>query len=373
MSDTFLLIYPATRVRPLLLTCLLALAGAAHGGEPASATDEGMLRMRDMTPFGLLRLDLRPPQEPPTSAGDWAVEFDLSYQNTFASSINSRNYLYARGIGRAPARPEDVEAILALPGDDYHVDGEFGRFSLLVHRRLNERWSASLELPYLTYGDSLLDRAVEQFHEALGLRQQGRDFVARDRFQVFYEIDGARQVHLEGTPAGGLGDPVIVVSHRPGRSWLGWQPTIELAAKLAVGGEREWLSTGHNDYGLQLGLRRSFGRQALHLASSLVYYAGGADLPVTRRSQVIPTLAVAWSRRMGERTRFIVQGYAGESVVDRTNIGGLAAEKYLLSIGLQRDNGRLAWTASITNNVSTFHNTLDVGAQLNFTYRPQGP
>lgn len=76
---------------------------------------------------------------------------------------------------------------------------------------------------------------------------------------------------------------------------------------------------------------------------------------------------------MGERTRFIVQGYAGESVVDRTNIGGLAAEKYLLSIGLQRDNGRLAWTASITNNVSTFHNTLDVGAQLNFTYRPQGP
>lgn len=75
---------------------------------------------------------------------------------------------------------------------------------------------------------------------------------------------------------------------------------------------------------------------------------------------------------MGERTSLIVQGYASESVVDRTNIGGLAAEKYLLSVGLRRDGGRLAWTAAITNNVSTFHNTLDVGAQLNFSYRPGG-
>src|SRR5688500_11691066 len=98
----------------------------------------GLLRGRDLSPFGLLRLDMLPAHTADAEAGTWTFEVQYAYQNTFVLSDNVRDYLQQRNIGREPLRPEDAAAILSLPGDAYYVDGEIGLADLILQRRINE-------------------------------------------------------------------------------------------------------------------------------------------------------------------------------------------------------------------------------------------
>jgi hypothetical protein len=331
--------------------------------------DGGLLRLRDLTPFDLLRLDLRPPNEQALQGGDWVFEFDLSYQNTFAMSRNVRDYLEERGVGRMPLAPADVAAIHALPGDAFYIDGEFGRFEFTVHRRLGERWSASLTIPYLAYTAGVLDGLIENVHDAFSFGQQGRDLVARHRFQVVYDIGGLEFGELSRASAGGLADPVLILRHQPRDDWLGWRPVLEAAVKFAVASERNWLSTGRSDYGVQAALQRAFGPNALHVAGSLVYYAGHRNTP-TARGRYVPTLIVGYGRRLAPRTSVVLQGYASESAVTASDIPEFADNKYLLSLGFRFHARKLHWSVAVTENVGNFHNTPDIGAQLDIVYRP---
>src|SRR5262245_20033105 len=53
----------------------------------------GLLRARDLTSFGFLRLDMRPAHAVAAEPGTWAIETELAYQNTWALSPEVENYL----------------------------------------------------------------------------------------------------------------------------------------------------------------------------------------------------------------------------------------------------------------------------------------
>jgi hypothetical protein len=297
----------------------------------------GLLRGRDLTPFGLYRLDMLPAHTADAEPGTWTFEVQLAYQNTFVMSGNVRDFLEARGTRRQRISEADAQAILALPGDAYYVDGEIGYVDLIVQRRLNEYWSAYLTIPYITYGKGLLDSTIESFHDNFGFSQQGREYVERDRFQIVYGIGAVRFAQLDKNTNGGLGDPVIGVRYSLPEPRLGWDIVIEAAVKLPVDGERFLLSTGREDYGLQFTLQRRFGgtgRHALYLSGSGVYYSGGPEIPGDK-STLIPTLIVGYSYGITSRTSVILQAYASESVVKDTLLEELREEKYLASLGLQ--------------------------------------
>jgi hypothetical protein len=146
----------------------------------------GLLRARDLTPFGLLRLDMLPAHTADAKAGTWTFEIQYAYQNTFVMSDNVREYLEDRDIGREPLRPEDAAVILGFPDDAYYVDGEVGLADLILQRRINDYWSAYLTVPYIRYGRGVFDHVIEEFHDAFGFSQMGRDEVARNQFQFVY-------------------------------------------------------------------------------------------------------------------------------------------------------------------------------------------
>src|SRR5262245_59241525 len=140
-----------TRARVLLATLTIVTTGTAYAQEPTErVVDEagrpvrvaqqwshvGLLRARDLTPFGLLRLDLLPAHTADARSNTWTFEVQYAYQNTFVLSDNVREYLERRNIGRAPLRPQDAAAILALPDDAYYIDGEVGLADLIVQRRI---------------------------------------------------------------------------------------------------------------------------------------------------------------------------------------------------------------------------------------------
>ena len=101
---------------------LASAPGWAADGDPAQQF-YGPLRARDLTPFGYLRLDMRPAFSGEIAPGKWAVESELGYQNTWATSDAVERYL--RDL---PARRNlsgaDVAAIRQLPGENYLVDLE---------------------------------------------------------------------------------------------------------------------------------------------------------------------------------------------------------------------------------------------------------
>src|SRR5687768_16295691 len=90
------------------LLCGVTWASSAHAED---SRYYGLLRMRDLTPFGFLRLDMRPAHAVSIDQGTWAVEFELGYQNTWALSKNVENYLTSiEPQGRHTLGPDDVRA-----------------------------------------------------------------------------------------------------------------------------------------------------------------------------------------------------------------------------------------------------------------------
>src|SRR3989442_10816282 len=89
------------RVGVGLAAVLLGLAATEARGETKLL---GPLRIRDMTPFNLLRLDMLPAHAVSAGPRSWALAAHLSENNTLVMRGNDMSYLQARR-GRRPLEP----------------------------------------------------------------------------------------------------------------------------------------------------------------------------------------------------------------------------------------------------------------------------
>ena len=318
---------------------------------PAQAQLMGPLRVRDMTPFNILRLDMPPA---PAITQGWSIEAVLSRTNVFMMSDNVKDHLDRRGTD-GPLTQDDAEALATLGEDSYFVDGEIGLLDLTFQYGF-----AYVALSVYDFTGGFLDSTVDGFHDSFGLGNAGRDLVQRDRFQAVASFQGQRVAFL-APPASGLGDPVIGIR----RSWplRSWTVVLDGAAKLALRGERPGLSTGSNDYGLQASLQRRLGRQGIYLNASLVH-TDGKVFGVPVGSRIVPTLTAAYEVSLTRRTNAVLQLYASESAIRETDIDEIKANKYQASLGLRSRRGKLVYGFALTENVVNFQNTPDVGLSL---------
>src|SRR5687768_2081583 len=142
---------------------VLLVAGApwAAAGDPAF---HGLLRARDLTPFGYLRLDMRPGFSGTQTPGKWTVETDLAYQNTWATSPEVEKYLNDLD-GRRELGPAELQAIRDLPGENYLVDLELAQFDVAVSYQFTENWGGYAILSGASFGGGFLDGVIEGFHD----------------------------------------------------------------------------------------------------------------------------------------------------------------------------------------------------------------
>jgi hypothetical protein len=344
-------------------------AGQTAPAEPERANADtgsaelfGPLRIRDMTPFNLLRLDMLPAHAVEAGVGSWAIEADLSFSNTFLMSDNVHQYLQDRG-GRSPLTPADSQAILGMGQDAFYVDGEFGLLEVTGHYRVGARSSVYLTLSAYDFSGGFMDGSIEGFHNTFGFDSAGRDLVARRSFQTVVAIEGAQTVALEAPVGIGLGDPVIGVRHAVTLGASRWGLVLSGETKIAWRGERLFLSTGTNDYGAQLALQGKFGRQALYFSSSLVS-TDGQVFGVSLARRLVPTVTAAYERALNDRTNFVGQIYASQSAVRESSIRVIQADKYEASLGLRTHRGRMIYGVAVTENLANFENTPDVGLSL---------
>ena len=348
--------------RLVLLAGLSVLAPAAAAAQEDGWQTLGLMRVRDMTPFAIARLDMLPAHAVPATPGTFAFEVNVSYQNTWALSDNVKDYLETRGVERGAIAADDVAAIIDLPGDAYLFDGELGLADLTLHYRFNRHVGIYATVPYLTAGGGFLDATIEGFHDAVGFSSAGRELAPRNSWIAVGNVERGTIVLAE-PPESRLGDPVFGLRYSLTSAPGPYNVVLEAAAKLALSdGSERLASTGNNDYGLQVSLQRFFTRNALYLSLAGVYYQ--SPDPAFSRTAWIPTVIAGWEARLSKNTNFILQGYLSESVVTETALDELSAEKIQATIGIQRLYRGNVLRFGITENVANFNNTPDVGVNL---------
>jgi hypothetical protein len=350
-------------------TCAQSPSAADDAVEAPEPVHYGLLRVRDLTPFGLLRLDMRPAHAVSGPPDNWGVEFDIGYQNTWALSENVRNYLESLS-GRRRLGPAEVQAIRNLPGEAYLVDLELGVLDITFHRKFTNHWGVYAVLSAVTYNGGFLDGVIESFHDAVNLSSVGRPAVHRNDVNVILDLKKAQLIQ-PSVPDGGLLDPALGVRYTSALTPAPWNLVVEGAVKVPIDGERPFLSTGHADFGMQVTLQRFLRRHAAY-ASLAAVYTHSSDVAPTYGTQVVPTLVLGYEYKATERTNLNAQFYASPSVFkpSDTDLGELRDPKYQVSLGARYRIGGSLLTFAVTENLVNYNNSPDFGFQLGWAYSP---
>jgi hypothetical protein len=355
------------------LTCCFAAlvcAPLAHAEETPNGGFYGMLRARDLSPFGFLRLDMRPAHAVSLEEGEWIIETEGGYQNTWALSRNVETYLTdLEAQGRREIGPTEIAAIQALPGENYLLDVELATLDVSMHYKLSQQWSVYTIVSAVSYEGGFLDSTIESFHDSFGFSSFGRPAVKRNDTNVIIDLKSASVVMLEAPKTRGFLDPTFGVRYSGINLPAPWQMSVELAAKIPLEGERSLFSTGRADYGSQVSLRRLGHRHGVHIDFSTVYYAG-ERVPVVHEAQFIPTLVIGWEYRLTDYTNLQLQGYASRSVYReaQTDLDELLSEKFQLSLGVRHRVRNLVISFAATENLQNLNNTPDIGFQLGLAW-----
>jgi hypothetical protein len=364
----------AIHVAAFLLFSLLACSAAVADDATQPALQEypkfGLLRERDLSPFGFLRLDMRPAHAVWVPPGSWGVEVLLGYQNTWLLSPNVEQYFQSLP-GRRRLGPSDVEAIRALPGEAYLVDLELGLVDVDLHWKLTDHWSVNATISGVSYRGGFLDSTIESVHKAFGWGLFGRPAVARNSFNVILDLKSANTpLLLNAPPDGGLLDPTFGLRYSVAAAPSPWNLVLEGAVKVPIDGQREFLSTGHTDVGLQATLQGFAGRHAAYVSAAAVR-TKLSGLTSNDSSQIVPTFICGYEYSVSQRTGVVAQLYASRSVFKQedTNLEDLLATKYQVSLGVRHRIDASVWTFAITENIKS-SNVPDFGFQIGWAYSP---
>lgn len=355
---------------------LLTLVGLASGVPLAHAENGqlyGLLRTRDLTPFGFLRLDMRPAHAMAIESGTWAIETEVAYQNTWALSPALEDYLTAlAATGRRELGAAELQDIRDLPGENYLVDMELALLDLTFHYKISEAWTAYIIASGVSYQGGFLDSTIEGFHNTFGFSSFGRPAVARNRVNLIYDLKSTQYASLSRPTEGGVLDPTFGLRYTSWKLPGDWHLSAELAVKVPVAGRRELLSTGRTDYGIQVSFQRKAQNHAFYFDAAAVYYDGAPADVSPQDSQVIPTLVFGYERMLTSRTNVNLQGYISQSVYsrDQTELDELLGEKYQVSLGVRHRRNNFLITFGITENLQNINNTPDIGFQLGLAWMP---
>src|SRR3989475_13080908 len=110
--------------------------------------------------------------------------------------------------------------------------------------------------------------AIESFHKTFGFDSYGRSAVERNTVNVILNLKNAQTVFLNAHLDGGLLDRTFGLRYSVAAAPSPWNRVLESAVKVPIDGQRDFLSTGHADVGLQATLQPVAGRHAAYLSAA---------------------------------------------------------------------------------------------------------
>lgn len=220
-----------SRVAALLLCLCAAAAVWAEADEPEGwdvNVGQGPLSLRDQFLLSQPHLSLTPQDPRPTDKGRWRVGMDLDWANTFGQK-----------------------------GVSYLVDGETVTTQPYVRYGLLEGLEVGLDVPIFWRGGGAMDGFIQDFHDAFGVGQNGREVIPDDSFTAFINQGGNfYQIDDEGW---GLGNVALSSKLTLAQGDERW-PAFAVQATLTVptGDQSREFTQGGWDGGLVASVSKGF-------------------------------------------------------------------------------------------------------------------
>src|SRR5271169_5254373 len=326
---------------------------------------------RSLYPLFIPFLNLGP-LRPESETG---VDITLAYANTFSHSWHAKAIKNEFGTLDQPFSLYEAETLHArFPQDNiFFVDADVTRLSVFASLRLASGFSASLEVPWISFAAIRGDGFIEDFHRTFGLGDtQERLSFPRNRFQIVLQSPNGPLQFVDETPSSGLGDVVATTSWR-GETSRGFRFSADLALKLPTGDADQFRGSGSLDGGLLLGTSKNFGsskRWTLRIEGGVVLpgrYRGA--IPLALDPSAFFRLLVAGQVRIWSRTWVSLSAVAEQSPLHQQNLGNVAAASGAISLGLaQHILGLGLLELSVTEHLPSPGDTTDIAATLRFRY-----
>jgi hypothetical protein len=203
-----------------------------------------------------------------------------------------------------PARvPEDTWSLAAdfnwgssalMQGSDDEflvVDAETRELRLTFERRLGERWTMGLQLPYRYTGGGNLDSFIDTWHDVFSLPEGARPHQSKDRMKIRYWRRGTTLLEF-GTQTNGFGDAALTLGYQ-----LFDAPDSAMRAGLSIkvptGEEHPLNSSGATDISAVVAGERMLGERVSLFGQMGATWLGEGDLLAAQQRDVV------WSGQAG--------------------------------------------------------------------------
>jgi len=350
-----------------MLVRLALFVVLAAGSSSLFAEDIGLvgpLRIRDVSPLSLFRLDMPPAHGVNAIERGWGIELAYTHSNLYLLSGTAEAWLQQRGR-RENLSQVEAEELLRESGDVFLFDGEVSVINLTVGYAFSPRWQAMVTLPYHSYGGGFLDRPIENFHEAVGLGHNGRPYLPRNSIHVVARLGDQQQVIVTDDGSSGLGDAVLTARYNRelSENLFG---VLEAAARVPTGKEHLYFSKDDPELGLQTSLQYQKGVHGYYASLSYIWVAEEPFFPEVSDT---PTLMLGFERALGcGLTSLLLQGTWSESSIRGVERSDLTKARMQVSLGLRRQTGRFSTSIALTENIIHLNNTPDIGIHVGMAW-----
>ena len=228
-----------------------------------------------------------------------AVEISPFYTFNQAPLISIYGLPYIGEAGVAPRGEGDFRLTMDLAnsyireinsGETIELDGESLRLTLTGHYGIGSNLELGIDIPFIIVGGGFLDHFIEDYHQAFGFPNAGREDAPVNRILYKYQKNGVTLLNMQESGEG-LGDI---------RLNGGWQIyrgadhqsnlTLRASLKLPTGDTNLLLGSGSTDLGLwmvgNLGYHVFLGQLTLFGAAGGMGMTRGKILPDQQRSMV---------------------------------------------------------------------------------------
>lgn len=165
------------------------------------------------------------------------------------------------------------------------LDGETHRTTLRIFRGVGRSAEIGIDLPHVSHSGGFLDAFIEDWHDAFGLPQNGRDVMAHNQLAFRYTRDGTDRVRITRATAG-LGDARIGAALQLARAADGDNDlAVRMSLKLATGDSASLHGSGAADLAVWLSTAcgQCDGRFSWYGGGGLLWLGSGDVLPEQQR------------------------------------------------------------------------------------------
>ncbi len=343
------------RTRRLALAILLAAGsasgpvGAAPWAVEAERHDRSPLPVNDVFLLAAPILRLEPRGVEVAPAGSWSWTAMLSAANSYSRSEAVEAALERRG-SREPLGLDELRGFPSLDGEPtrFLVDGEVERLAIGAQRGLGRGWQVGVIVPLFTTGGGRFDRVTEDYHEAAGFPQQGRDCLPRDAF-LLYLSGPSGELFVNEEPGSAVGEPTLSAVRKLGGRPLGIELALRGAVKLPTSSGRSLHGTGSLDAGLEGHARHCGDVWCAH--GSLGLYRLGEWEGIALEDRTVPAAALGGQLLLPAGNSLLAQTLCSGEPLGPLAIAELSGDACEFSGGWRWSSREASWTLAFTENL----------------------